>query len=674
MGTSGLVPKIKDDDWVSVRQAIAKLSTKLGPKSNPTYAGLTLTGLTASRLIASDASKALVSSDLASWVAQTANQVLVADDGDGTITLSTPQDIHTGATPTFENVHISSGETYSLILEADTNEYSQDYTLTFNIGESNKTIHMTGTTTLDDWFNQDVKTNASPTFVGLNFNFASQDYLFTNRGGSFFILQSQTSNLSPQFEIFTKDGDGVGGENVAISLWGKGTPGDITTTAEALAFNYTPTGCLIYTYAAGSGTVRSLSIYTGTNTTQLVLATNNDIAMSGDLAVTGEVLGGTGKFAYIGIGTTPNSAYGIYDNTTHTSTHVGYNQNLKLAPDAGGQSLTGLAFLIGAASSVEDISGLTGMTGAIVMGINNLYTGTIANAVGVQAQIEIKGNTAIADPDVTNAYLFKGIGITTGVGPSIVAFDNAYGLYLPDINIGDTLNYAIYTNAGDVYFGDKVGIGVASPTEALDINGRIELTQQSGSTNDGALWNDSTQKALQTFTSGIEQTLVGVIFTQTADQTIANTTTETTLFGTGVGTLTLPANFWVVGKTIRIEIHGDFADTGNPTAQIRVKLDAVELSDSTAITLSGLGGTEEWETEVIITCRSVGGSGTLETVVDWEYETTTGSSAIERLDIGGTLQTVDTTQSDTLDVTFAWGTANALNTLTSEVGFVTVLN
>ena len=268
----------------------------------------------------------------------------------------------------------------------------------------------------------------------------------------------------------------------------------------------------------------------------------------------------------------------------------------------------------------------------------------------------------------THTVYFKSAAAPTDFVISAVSGDDTEGQFaIDDISLKEL-------QGGDLFVGGNVGIGTVSPSEKLDVDGRIELTQQSGSTNDGALWNDSTQKALQAYVSGIEQTLVGCIFTQTADQTIANTTTETTLFGTGVGTLTLPANFWVVGKTIRIEIHGDFADTGNPTAQIRVKLDAVELSDSTAITLSGLGGTEEWETEVIITCRSVGGSGTVETVVDWEYETTTGSSAIERLDIGGTLQTVNTTQSDTLDITFEWGAANALNTLTSEVGFVTVLN
>jgi len=93
----------------SVRLAIQQLVTKIvGLESTPTFAGLTLSGLTASRLIASGGSKELVSvPDLAEWIAGTTNQVTVTDDGDGTVTLSTPQDIHTGATPTFADLYLS---------------------------------------------------------------------------------------------------------------------------------------------------------------------------------------------------------------------------------------------------------------------------------------------------------------------------------------------------------------------------------------------------------------------------------------------------------------------------------------------------------------------------------------------------------------------------------------
>jgi hypothetical protein len=67
-------------DWFdqSVKQA-----------ASPTFAGLTVSGLTASRLLATNGSKGLASvADLASWIAGTANQIVVTADGDGSVTLS----------------------------------------------------------------------------------------------------------------------------------------------------------------------------------------------------------------------------------------------------------------------------------------------------------------------------------------------------------------------------------------------------------------------------------------------------------------------------------------------------------------------------------------------------------------------------------------------------------
>ena len=83
---------------VSVRQAISTLSRKLGLTANPVFTGLTLTGLTASRLVWTDSNKALESKDLVDLVVGTANRVTVTDDSTGGIVLTTPQDTHTGAT------------------------------------------------------------------------------------------------------------------------------------------------------------------------------------------------------------------------------------------------------------------------------------------------------------------------------------------------------------------------------------------------------------------------------------------------------------------------------------------------------------------------------------------------------------------------------------------------
>jgi hypothetical protein len=94
---------VKANDWLTVNRNFSKIKTTLlGDGSSPIFEGLTLTGLTATRLTATDGDKTLSSvADLTSWIAGTTDQITVTDDSDGTVTLSTPQDIHTGAIPTF---------------------------------------------------------------------------------------------------------------------------------------------------------------------------------------------------------------------------------------------------------------------------------------------------------------------------------------------------------------------------------------------------------------------------------------------------------------------------------------------------------------------------------------------------------------------------------------------
>ena len=87
MGQSLAIPRVIPDDWKRLDLIINKIKFRLGRDSSPTLTGLTLTGLTASRLIATDSTKALESTDLNSWVAGTANEIDITDDGDGSITI-----------------------------------------------------------------------------------------------------------------------------------------------------------------------------------------------------------------------------------------------------------------------------------------------------------------------------------------------------------------------------------------------------------------------------------------------------------------------------------------------------------------------------------------------------------------------------------------------------------
>lgn len=81
------LPFVDAKDPESISRAFQKLNAGIGSGSHPTFAGLTLTDLTASRLVWTDANKALASKDLVDLVAGTANEIDVADDGDGTITI-----------------------------------------------------------------------------------------------------------------------------------------------------------------------------------------------------------------------------------------------------------------------------------------------------------------------------------------------------------------------------------------------------------------------------------------------------------------------------------------------------------------------------------------------------------------------------------------------------------
>lgn len=93
-----LLPEAKNCD-PSVKKNFRRISKELGYTASPTFIGIALSGLTASRLLATDALKAFESvADLTSWIAQdSANRVVVTDDGDGTLTLSLPQDVHVDA-------------------------------------------------------------------------------------------------------------------------------------------------------------------------------------------------------------------------------------------------------------------------------------------------------------------------------------------------------------------------------------------------------------------------------------------------------------------------------------------------------------------------------------------------------------------------------------------------
>jgi hypothetical protein len=190
---------------------------------------------------------------------------------------------------------------------------------------------------------------------------------------------------------------------------------------------------------------------------------------------------------------------------------------------------------------------------------------------------------------------------------------------------------------------------------------------------EGDVWNDSTQKCLDTYVDGVNQAIDTVLFTQTGSNTVSNTTTETTILGGGAGTKTVPANFLVAGKTIAFDVTGTIINTGTPTLRVRVKLGSDTVIDTGVATTSAITGTRSIRVQGMLTCRTTGVSGTVFGQATISYGT--GASTIVFLDATNTAATtIDTTLSRVIDVTAQWGTASASNTIVGTNSFIKILN
>ncbi len=150
----------------------------------------------------------------------------------------------------------------------------------------------------------------------------------------------------------------------------------------------------------------------------------------------------------------------------------------------------------------------------------------------------------------------------------------------------------------------------------------------------------------------------GQRWSKTADTTVADTTTETTVLDTGVGSKDFPANWAVAGRSAIIRFSGHFSTLLTPTLRFRVKIGSVTIEDSGAVATASGVASGLFFYECRVTFRSAGGSGTaFSQMLGWN-----GSVQIPAPSTG--TSTIDTTAAQTLNVTVEWGTASASNTIT----------
>jgi len=203
---------------------------------------------------------------------------------------------------------------------------------------------------------------------------------------------------------------------------------------------------------------------------------------------------------------------------------------------------------------------------------------------------------------------------------------------------------------------------------AINANGQVTFNNSFTFPNtDG-----STGQILQTDGSGNvswANPYIGGLFSQTGDSvTVSATTDEISILGGGVGTLTVPANTFQVGDSFHAKIGGVISAANTELLTIRIKSGA-----STLATLGPIDFTtttsEFWELEIDFAIRSLGASARLQTNGQFNYVDTGGSGTYKGSGYN-TNTIIDTTSSNTLDITVQWGSTNASNSILSDIFYL----
>ena len=155
------------------------------------------------------------------------------------------------------------------------------------------------------------------------------------------------------------------------------------------------------------------------------------------------------------------------------------------------------------------------------------------------------------------------------------------------------------------------------------------------------------------------------LFSQTGSSTpVSGTTVETSIIGSGTGTLSVPINGFRVGDSFNGKLNGHISCVGSAEIQIRVKANSVLLGDTGVIALDA-STNKHWQLDLNFTIRSIGSVGSIVSYGSFGYIKNSG------LNFEGsnfvTITPLDTTILNTIDITAEWNTNNSGNSIYSDI-------
>jgi len=204
-----------------------------------------------------------------------------------------------------------------------------------------------------------------------------------------------------------------------------------------------------------------------------------------------------------------------------------------------------------------------------IQNVNNYYSsGLCTDQYGMYCALDTQG-------PVTTQY---GVFLVNGAGGGGTVV-NSYGLYVNDINVGSSLNYAIYTGAGKVRFGDSVGVGL-NPTAVLHLKaGTATASTAPLKFTTGTLNTVAEAGAVEFLTDSVYYTTTTSTIRKTVDGLVTrNISALRTLDGSD-NVVNCTANTFTVTLPTAVGFTGEYIIKNSGTGVITVDGNASETID-----------------------------------------------------------------------------------------------
>lgn len=148
------------------------------------------------------------------------------------------------------------------------------------------------------------------------------------------------------------------------------------------------------------------------------------------------------------------------------------------------------------------------------------------------------------------------------------------------------------------------------------------------------------------------------MFSQTASTSTISGTSEQSIIGSGIGSLSIPANGFSVGDTFMAKVFGHLSN-GNNQFNIRIKEDLITLAETGNINYNTSAEETLFQMELVFVIKNIGGAGVAEIDTKGNFRTIKNSNfTTNGYSFESTNNTdFDTTVSSTLDITIQFDTS-----------------